>query len=94
VTINNKCISTGDFIAISGHDILAVAKTAEDALIEMIKGTPDLDELEILTVFVGKNIDEQTRAEITERLEEEFEDLEVTVYEGGQDVYDYLIALE
>ena len=94
VTINSKSIKAGDYIAISGHDIIAVSKTAEDALVEMIKETPELDELEILTVFVGKDIDDERRAEITERLEEEFPELEVTVYEGGQDVYDYLVALE
>ena len=94
VTINNKSIKTGDYIAISGHDIMAVSDTAENALVEMIKETPDVDEYEILTVFVGQDIDEEKRAEITERLEEEFPEFEVTVYEGGQEVYDYLVALE
>ena len=94
VTINNKCIKTGDYIAISGHDIIAVSDTAENALVEMIKETPNVDEYEILTVFVGKDVDEEKRAEITERLEDEFPEFEVTVYEGGQEVYDYLVALE
>ena len=94
VTINNKSIKTGDYIAISGHDILAVSDTAENALLEMIKETPDVEDMEILTVFVGKDVDEQRRADITERLEEEFPEFEVTVYEGGQEVYDYLVALE
>ena len=94
VTINNKSIKTGDYIAISGHDIMAVAETAENALISMIKETPDAEDFEILTVFVGKDVEAERRAEITEILEEEFPDFEVTVYEGGQDIYDYLIALE
>lgn len=94
VTIGGKDIKTGDYIAISGHDILAVCDCAEDALIEMIKETPDVEDYEILTVFVGKDVSEARRAEVTERLEEEFSDFEVTVYEGGQEVYDYLVALE
>jgi dihydroxyacetone kinase-like predicted kinase len=94
VTINTKTITTGDYIAISGPDILAVSDTAEDALVEMINETPELEDMEILTVFVGKDVDEERRADITERLEEEFPELEVTVYGGGQDVYDYLVALE
>ena len=61
---------------------------------EMIKETPDVEDYEILTVFVGKDVSEARRAEVTERLEEEFSDFEVTVYEGGQEVYDYLVALE
>ena len=43
---------------------------------------------------VGKGVSEERRAELTERLEEDYSDLELTVYEGGQEVYDYLVSLE
>ena len=94
VVIDGKSIKEGDFIAISGHDILAVADSAEDALTEMIREAPDAEDMEILTVFVGKEVSEDRRIQLTERLEEEFPELDITVYEGGQEVYDYLVALE
>jgi dihydroxyacetone kinase-like predicted kinase len=94
VTINGKEVKRGDYIAISDHEIIAVAKTPEDALIAMLTDSPDVEDYEILTLFVGKDVSDERRAEITDRLEEEFPDLELTVYEGAQEVYDYLIALE
>ena len=54
----------------------------------------DMDEYEIITLFVGKGVSEDKRAELTERIGEEYPDCEVVVYDGGQDVYDYLIAVE
>ena len=54
----------------------------------------DIDLCEIITLFVGKGVTAQRRAELTERLKEAYEDYEINVYEGGQDVYDYLVAAE
>mgnify|MGYP002519795102 CR=1 FL=1 len=34
------------------------------------------------------------RAELTEKLKELYDEYEITVYEGGQEVYDYLVAVE
>jgi dihydroxyacetone kinase-like predicted kinase len=94
VTIGGKKVNSGDYIAIMDHEIAAVSDSAENALRELLSNSVDIDEYEILTVFVGKEVSEERRAEITEGLEEEFPDLEITVYEGGQEVYDYLVALE
>lgn len=94
VTIGGKEISCGDYIAIMDHDIAAIADTAEEALVGMLSESVDTDDYEILTLFVGKDVTEERRAEITERLEDEFPELELTVYKGGQEVYDYLVALE
>ena len=90
VTIGGKKVTCGNYIAIMNHEIAAVSDSAENALAELLLDSVDTDEYEILTVFVGKEVSEERRAEITERLEEEFPDLELTVYEGGQEVYDYL----
>lgn len=93
VTLNGKDIKKGDYIAIAAHDIAATADTAENAVIALLDSL-DLDEYAILTLFVGKGVSEERRAELTERLEEDYSDLELTVYEGGQEVYDYLVSLE
>ncbi|MBQ7363377.1 MAG: DAK2 domain-containing protein [Clostridia bacterium] len=93
VTINGREIREGDFIAISEGDIVAVAASAETTVLEMLK-TVDMDDYEIITLFVGKGISEDTRVELTEKIEEEYPDCEVIVYEGGQEVYDYLVAIE
>ena len=93
VTINGKAIKAGDYIAISNGEIVAVENDAEAAACAMLDGV-DMDEYEIITLFVGKNVSEEKRAELTEALEDKYPECEVVVYEGGQDVYDYLVAVE
>ena len=92
-TVNGRVIHEGDYMAISGGEIVAVAENAEEALLAMLEEA-DTDLCELLTLFVGKEVDDARRAEITERLQALYEDCEVTVYDGGQDVYEYLVALE
>ena len=91
--VNEREICEGDYIAISGGEIVAVEKTPEDALLAMLEGA-DIDFCEIMTLFVGKGVSAECRATLTERLKDLYEDFEINVYEGGQDVYDYLVAVE
>jgi len=92
-TIDHKEIKAGDYIAISEGEIVAVSDSAEDTVLRLLE-TADTDLSEIITLFVGKEVAESDRAELTERLEEEYPDCEIVVYEGGQDVYDYMVAIE
>ncbi len=94
VTINGREIKLGEYIAISDGSITAVSETAEDALLTMLEGVEDLDLMEIITLFVGSSVTDDARVLITERLEELYPDIKITVYDGGQDVYDYLVAVE
>ena len=86
-------IKKGDYIAISGGKITAVAESAEQAVCDMLEAA-DLDLCEIITLFTGKNVSEDKRAELTEYLKKTYADCEIMVYEGGQDVYDYYLAAE
>ncbi len=93
VTINGVDVREGDYISITDGRITSVEKSAEEALVAFLDGA-DTDDYEILTLFVGKEVSDDRRADITEKIEELYPDLELTVYKGGQDVYDYLVALE
>jgi DAK2 domain fusion protein YloV len=93
VSIDGIDIVKDDYIAISNGKLAAVEKTAEDALTAMLAGA-DTDLSEIITLFVGRSIGDDERVAITERLETEYPDFEITVYNGGQDVYDYIVAVE
>ncbi|MBQ8850699.1 MAG: DAK2 domain-containing protein [Clostridia bacterium] len=92
-SMNSMDIKEGDFIAITEGEINAVSDTAEDAAMDALSEC-DTDLCEMITVFVGKGVSEERRVSLTERIEEEYPDCEVTFYEGGQDVYDYMLALE
>lgn len=92
-TSNEKVIKEGDYIAISGGSIVAVTDTPESALFSMLEAS-DIDLCEIITIFVGASVSAEKRAEVTERLKEIYDEFEITVYEGGQEIYDYLVAVE
>ena len=93
VTLNGKRINEGDYIAITDGEVDVISNTAENAVKELVSNI-DTDEYEIVTLFVGKDVSEDTRAELTAYIEDEYPDITLEVYVGGQDVYDYLIAIE
>ena len=92
--VNGKSVKKGEFMALCDHDIKATAKNSSDAVIEFLASVEDMDAYEIITLFVGKDVTDDERAEVTEKIEELYPDCEVIVYKGGQDVYSYLIAIE
>ena len=91
--IDGKTIHEGDYLALSGGEVVSVSATAEDAVLDMLSNI-DIELCEIITLFVGEHVSEECRASLTERLKETYEDFEIVVYNGGQEVYDYLIAIE
>ena len=93
VTINGVKVCEGDYISITGGNITSVKDSAEAALLAFLESV-DMDEYEIITLFVGKDVSDDRRADLTEEIEELYPDCDVTVYKGGQEVYDYLIAIE
>ncbi len=93
-SINGKAVKKGEFMALSQHEIKATADTAEDALLGLLSSIDDLDDYEIINVFVGAAVEDDQRASVTEAIEEQYPDHELIVYEGGQEVYSYLIAIE
>ena len=93
VSINGTEIKEGDYIAITEGEINAVSENAEDAAMDALAAC-DTDLCEIITVFTGKSVGEEQRISLTSRIETEYPDCEVTFYEGGQEVYDYMLALE
>ena len=93
VTLGGFDIKEGDYIAITDGEINAVSDSAEDTAMAALAES-DTDLCEMITVFTGKGVTEERRVALTERLEAEYPDCEVTFYEGGQEVYDYMLALE
>lgn len=93
VTLDDKHIEKGDYISIAGGHIASVGQTRNEALLGMLD-TIDMDEYEIITLFVGAEVDDDARVEITELLEEKYPDCEIIVHIGGQELYDYFVAIE
>ena len=93
VVIDGREIKKGDYIAITDGQLSAVSDTADHAAEEALAES-DTDLSEIITVFAGQDACEEEREELVRALEEQYPDCEVTLCNGGQQVYDYLIAIE
>ena len=91
--VDGHDIKTGQYLAILDGRIACVADTPEDAALGMAQNA-DLDLSEIMTVFTGRDASEENSRTLCDRLSESCPDLEIKRLSGGQDIYDYLIAIE
>lgn len=93
VSIGGKEVKKGDYIAICNSEISAVATSAESAVLELLESL-DMDDYEIITLFVGRNVTDDRRVKLTELIEQKYGMCEVEVFESGNEVYDYMLAVE
>jgi len=93
VTLGGQSIKEGDYISITNGEITSVSDTANGAFLEFLK-SQNAEDYELITVFTGTGVSPSQIDGITELIENEYPDLVLTLYESGQDVYDYMIALE
>jgi DAK2 domain fusion protein YloV len=92
-SVGGREIKTGDLIGLvdgeivgSGQDIITLM---DQVIIQM--QSPDT---EIMTLLYGQEVQETERFRIEEHLRERYTDLEIELHYGGQQHYDYLLALE
>ena len=91
--VNGKEIKCGDYMAIAEGEIKALAGSAEEAT-EMLLESLDAELCEIITVFSGGEVDPDRAASLAESIKKKYPDCELSMYEGGQEVYDYLVCVE
>ena len=87
-------VKEGEYIGILDGDIVTSTSDALDALCQMIEQIDDLEDRELITLFVGAGVNDDDRVRVTEALEERFDEQELQVYISGQEIYDYLVAVE
>ncbi len=87
-------VKEGEYIGILDGEIVTSTPDALDALCEMIEQIDDLDDKELITLFVGAGVNDDDRVRVTEALEDRFDEQEIQVHIGGQEIYDYLVAVE
>ena len=87
-------VKEGEYIGILDGELVASSADEIEAMLETIGKIEDIEDREILTLFVGADVSDEDRVRMTDALEERFEDLSVEVYIGGQEIYRYLLAVE
>lgn len=91
--IGNIQISKGDFIGISEGQIVTSCRGRLDALKDLIR-LSNAGDRDLLTVIYGKGVPAKEISAIKKFVEKNFEDLELEIIDGGQDVYSYITVLE
>lgn len=92
--IDSKVIKTGDYLGMIEKDIVTVNPDRKEALMDMISKVPDIKDKELCTLFSGKDVPEDELTIIKERISKMYQDIELVCYEGGQNIYSYLISFE
>lgn len=94
VELSGKNIHKGDYLGMFGDEIVSVTQNKIDALMDMVSKIDDIEDRELFTLFYGKDVSVD-EAELAEKLiSEKYPDLEITIYDGGQDVYSFFASIE
>lgn len=91
--VNGKAIKSGDIIGIKEGDIKEVGNDIYEVCKNLIKGMVNEDS-ELITLFYGKDCDEDLVKEFVENIKEIYEDLDVQCFEGKQPLYYFIISVE
>ncbi len=92
-TSNGKEIKNGDIIGISSGEITAIGSDYNEICLELIDSLADEDS-EVITVYFGEDVAEETAQELLDALEEKYEDIDVILQNGTQPLYYYIVSVE
>lgn len=92
-TIGGLSIREGDYIGILDKEIVAASGSLQETCRTLLSKMLE-DGGELVTVLTGEGTDEAETAALSDWLKEAYPDAELEVFEGGQPLYPYLIAVE
>ncbi len=91
--IEDKEISEGDILGIAEGKICAVEPEI-DASVKVLFDNLIDEGSELVTIYYGEDITEETAAQLAEDIEDKYEGCEVEVHYGGQPLYYYIVSVE
>ena len=91
--IDGFSLTEGDIIGLNEKAILAKGQDVQDTVEKVIDKQIDSDIVNI-TLFYGENVNEDEANALCEKLQQKYENCEISVVNGGQPVYYYLISMQ
>ena len=91
--IDGHEIHQGDIMGIGDQGILAVGQDVDDTALKMVQAMVD-ENSELVSVYFGLDVREETANEFVKKIAEEFPNLDVEINYGGQPIYYYMISVE
>ena len=92
-TVDNITVKKGDIIGISDGSLLVSSRSVDETTMELIRFLLR-EEMEIITLFYGKDINEGQAFKLAELVRKEFPEIEVELQYGGQPLYYYFLSAE
>lgn len=92
-TIDDVNIHKDEYMSILDGKIEASCQTLEDAVKAMVQSMIDND-AELISLHYGLEVDAGEAEAMVEKLEEDYEDIDFELYDGGQSVYHYIVSAE
>ena len=92
-TVDNITVKKGDIIGISDGRLLVSGCSVDETTMELIRFLLR-GEMEIITLFYGKDINEGQAFKLAELVRKEFPEIEVELQYGGQPLYYYFLSAE
>lgn len=86
-------VNEGDVIGITGKSLISSGKDIAEVTKEVVRNMADEDS-DIITLYYGEDVEEDDARLLAETIQEEYEDVDVELYYGGQPLYYYLISVE
>ena len=92
-TIDGVDIREHEFMSILDGKIIASCATLAEAVNAMVQTMVD-DDAELISLHYGLDVDAGDAQALLEQLEGDFEDVDFELYDGGQNVYHYIVSAE
>ena len=90
---DGNAIQEGDYLALVDNQLFGTEKDL-DAILDKLAAEANDREGEFINIFYGEGVDQAAAEAAAARFEAACPDAEVSVLEGGQPVYHYLISVE
>jgi len=91
--LDGKEIKQGNIMGLDEKTILAVGTDIEETTFGLVSGLTD-DDSELISLYYGEEITEETAEALAERIREAFPQADVEVHFGGQPIYYYVLSVE
>lgn len=91
--IDGKLIKEGNILGLIENKINEVGQDIYDVCHKLIDNMVDEDS-ELITVFYGKDCDEEKAQQFAEEIEQKYSDIDVQFYSGEQPLYYFIVAVE
>ncbi len=93
--ISGQHIHKGDYIAMYSKDnIVSDRDDKVSALMDLLESIDGIGDMEIMTVFCGKDVSDDDIKRAQDEIEERWPELQLDMFKGGQDIYSFIVGLE